>query len=140
MRRGRRQRMDEHQIRAEVNVTSLVDIAFVLLIIFVMTAPMMIGGVEVNLPQGDVKPLSSDGEPFYVTVRPDGRVFVEQTGMTLREFEASYPQLAQTGTFEKAYLRGDSAVSLGLLLKVLSVLERSGKPFAILGEPIQEGR
>src|SRR6185369_5622794 len=101
MRRSRRIRMDEHQIRAEVNVTSLVDIAFVLLVIFIMTAPMMIGGVEVNLPQGDVKPLASDAKPFYVTIRPNGRIFVEQTEMSLREFEQSFGQLMRASSVDR---------------------------------------
>jgi biopolymer transport protein TolR len=140
MRRSRRIRMDEHQIRAEVNVTSLVDIAFVLLVIFVMTAPMMIGGVEVNLPQGDVKPLSSESKPFYVTIRKDGRIFVEQTPMTLRDYEQSFGQLMRASPVEAVYIRGDSAVSYGLLVRVMGTVVKTGKPFKLLAEPLEAGQ
>jgi biopolymer transport protein TolR len=140
MRRGRRIQMNEHQIRAEVNVTSLVDIAFVLLVIFVMTAPMMIGGVEVNLPQGDVKPLSSESKPFYVSIRSDGRVFVEQSGMSLRDFEQSFGQLMRASPVDRVYVRGDSSVSYGLLVRVMSTVTKTGKPFSLLAEPLEAER
>ena len=100
MRHRRRLRGDDLPIRAEINVTSLVDIAFVLLIIFVITAPMLQGGVEINLPRGDVQPLPSTENPFFVSVQEDGRVFVENTLLTMDEFQSAFPQLARAGTFE----------------------------------------
>ena len=64
------------EMRAEINVTSLVDVAFTLLVIFIITAPILQGGVEVAVPRADVQPLTAQDEPFFVSVTPDGRVFV----------------------------------------------------------------
>ena len=134
MRRGRRLRGDDLPVRADINVTSLVDVAFVLLVIFIITAPILQGGVEVNMPRGDIKPLPADVKPFFVTLRPDGMVFVEQSGLTLLEFEQSFPQLAAAGTFERVYIRGDSLATLGALMRVMTTVNSTGKPFALVAE------
>ncbi len=122
-------------MRAEVNVTSLVDVAFVLLIIFIITAPIMQGGVEVNLPRGDVQPLTADDKPFFVTVQPDGTVFVEGTAMTLPQFQESFAQLAAAGAFERVYIKGDSMATHGAVMHVVTAIARTGKQFSfVVGE------
>lgn len=140
MRRGRRLRVDDLPVRAEVNVTSLVDIAFVLLVIFIITAPMLQGGVEVNMPQGNVKPIPSETKPFIVTLRPDGSVFLEQTRLSFTEFESAFPQLAKAGKFENVYLRADSLVTYASLIRVMSVVSTSGKRIALMAEPREPAR
>ena len=132
MRQRRRLRGDDLPIRAEINVTSLVDIAFVLLIIFVITAPILAGGVEVNLPRGDVEPLDTDTDPFFVTVRPDGTVFLEETAVTMEEFKTSFPQLAATGRFERVYIRGDSLSRYGAIMHVVTTIAKTGKQFSFV--------
>ena len=134
MRRRRRVRGDDLSIRAEVNVTSLVDVAFVLLIIFIITAPILTGGVEVNLPRGDVKPLNTEDKPFFVTVRTDGTVFVEDTPMPMAEFEKSFPQLAAAGRFDRVYIRGDSLARHGAIMHVLTTVAKTGKQFSFVVE------
>ncbi len=140
MRRGRRLRVDDLPVRAEVNVTSLVDIAFVLLVIFIITAPMLQGGVEVNMPRGNVKPLTSETKPFIVTLRPDGSVFLEQSRFTFPEFASAFPQLAKAGKFETVYLRADSLVTYGTLIRVMGVVSSSGKQVSLVAEPREPGR
>jgi biopolymer transport protein TolR len=132
MRHRRRFGGDDLPIRAEINVTSLVDVAFVLLIIFVITAPILTGGVEVNLPTGDVEPLETDLEPFFVTVRRDGSVFYENTQVTMREFQESFPQVAAAGEFERVYIRGDSLSSYGAIMRVLTTVAKTGKQFSFV--------
>jgi biopolymer transport protein ExbD len=132
MRHRRRLRGDDLPIRAEINVTSLVDVAFVLLIIFVITAPILTGGVEVNLPTGDVEPLDTDLRPFFVTVRPDGTVFVEGRAMSMPEFVQSFPQLASVGTFERVYIRGDSLARYGSIMHVVTTIAKTGKQFSFV--------
>ena len=132
MRHRRRHSGDDLPIRAEINVTSLVDVAFVLLIIFVITAPILTGGVEVNLPTGDVEPLETDVQPFFVTVRRDGTVFVEGTGMTMQEFIDGFPQLARAGDFERVYIRGDSLSPYGAIMHVLTTVAKTGKQFSFV--------
>jgi len=133
--RRRRLRGDDLPIRADINVTSLVDVAFVLLVIFIITAPILQGGVEVNLPRGDVQPVSSSERPFIVSVRPDGTVFLEETALTLEEFEAAFPQLAEAGTFERVYIRGDSLAVHGSMMRVITTVAAAGKPLLLVAEP-----
>ena len=132
MRHRKRLRGDDLPIRAEINVTSLVDVAFVLLVIFVITAPILAGGVEVNLPRGDVRPLETEDKPFFVTVRRDGTVFLENSPMTMVEFESSFPQLAAAGRFEKVYIRGDSLSNYGAIMHVVTTIASTGKQFAFV--------
>jgi biopolymer transport protein ExbD len=133
--RRRRLRGDDLPIRADINVTSLVDVAFVLLVIFIITAPILQGGVEVNLPRGDVQPVTSAERPFIVTVRPDGTVFVEETALSLEEFEVAFPQLAEAGTFERVYIRGDSLSYHGTMMRVIATVASTGKPLLLVAEP-----
>lgn len=132
MRGRRRLRGDDLPIRAEINVTSLVDVAFVLLVIFVITAPILTGGVEVDLPRGDVRALDASEKPFFVTVRPDGTVFIEDTQVSMPDFEKSFPQLAAAGAFERVYIRGDSLSRYGAIMRVVMTVASTGKQFSFV--------
>ena len=138
--RRRRLRGDDLLIRADINVTSLVDVAFVLLVIFIITAPILQGGVEVNLPSAEVPPLTAEDLPFMVTLRPDGTVFIEETPLTLTQFEESFPEMARAGTFERVYIRGDSLASVGALMRVIATVYGTGKPFALVADPRERQR
>lgn len=133
--RRRRPRGDDLPIRADINVTSLVDVAFVLLVIFIITAPILQGGVEVNLPRGQVQPATSNERPFIVTVRPDATVFVEETPLTVGEFEQVFPQLAEAGAFERVYIRGDSLAYHGTMMRVITTVAAAGMPLQLVAEP-----
>ena len=140
MRRRGRLRGDDLPVRADINVTSLVDVAFVLLVIFIITAPILTGGVEVNLPRGDVRPLETDERPFFVTVRPNGSVFLEETELTMQEFVESFPQLAAAGTFQRVYIRGDSLARHGAIMRVVTTVASTGKQFSFVVEQSEQGR
>jgi biopolymer transport protein TolR len=122
-------------VNAEINITSLVDVAFTLLVIFIIAAPSMLGGVEVAVPKAQVQPLTTESNPFYITVTRDGTVFVEKTQMTPEEFEHSFPQLAKAGTFKIVYIRGDSLASWGPMLKVIATVSSTGVKFGMVGQP-----
>ena len=133
MRRARGRRVADLPLSTDINVTSLVDVAFVLLIIFIMTAPALQGGIEVAIPRADVQALTARDDPFFVTVTRDGRVYIENTPTTVEEFERSFGQMA--GSVEHVYLRADSLVSYGPVLKVIATLARSEKTWSLVGEP-----
>ncbi|GMV05449.1 MAG: hypothetical protein AMXMBFR53_17270 [Gemmatimonadota bacterium] len=120
-------------LNAEINVTSLVDVAFTLLVIFIITAPILQGGIEVDVPKADVQPLTARDKPFFVTVARDGRVYIEETETTVEEFESGFNQLA--GNVEHVYLRADSLADYGPVLKVIATLARSEKKWSLVGEP-----
>lgn len=117
----------------DINVTSLVDVAFTLLVIFIITAPALQGGIEVAIPRADVQPLTARDDPFFVTVTRDGQVYIENTPTTVERFESSFDQLARN--VEHVYLRADSLTSYGPVLKVIATLVRSEKTWSLVGEP-----
>ena len=86
-RRGGRSRTDL-PINADINVTSLVDVAFTLLVIFIITAPILQGGIEVSIPRADVQPLTSEESPFFITITREGVIFMEETEVTLQALES----------------------------------------------------
>jgi biopolymer transport protein TolR len=108
----------ELPLMADVNVTSLVDVMLVLLIIFMITAPIMQGGVDVELPRAEARPLSPK-EGMVVTVTRDGRILVDQTPVTYRDFRVTRKP---TGV----YLQADDRVPYGDVVRVLAVVRGAG--------------
>jgi len=110
---------------ADINVTSLVDLAFTLLIIFMITAPIMQGGVDVQLPRAEARPLQPK-EGLIVSVDRQGRIFVDESPLTLEEFRAAFPAMVRTRKPSGVYLRGDARVDYGQVVRVLAVMRAAG--------------
>jgi biopolymer transport protein ExbD/biopolymer transport protein TolR len=115
----------EMNLNADVNVTSLVDVMLVLLIVFMITAPMMQGGVDVELPRAEVRPLSAK-EGMVVSVNRDGRIFVDQTPVTLRDFRVTFKSLVATRKPSGVYLQADTRVPYGQVVQVLAIIRGAG--------------
>lgn len=113
-------------LNAEINVTSLVDVAFTLLVIFIITAPILQGGIQVELPQAEAAPItSSDG--VIVTVARGGEIYIGDTPVrNLEDFELVFPQYVRDQEIESAYLKGDRAVPYGRVLEVLGFMKSLG--------------
>jgi biopolymer transport protein TolR len=127
-------------VNAEINVTSLVDVAFTLLVIFIITAPILQGGIEVSIPRADVRPITSQESPFFITVMRDGRIFMEETEVTLEELETTLPQLMEVGEVERIYIRADSLAPYGPVLKAMSTAVNSGVNWSVVAEPYRGSR
>lgn len=112
-------------LNAEINVTSLVDVAFVLLIIFMLVAPIMQGGVDVELPRAEARPLTAK-EGMVVTVDRQGRIFVEDTEVSYEDFRITFPSMVQTRDPSGVYLRADQGVPYGSVVRVLAVIRQAG--------------
>ncbi len=110
---------------ADINVTSLVDVAFVLLIIFMITAPIMQGGVDVQLPRAEARPLAAK-EGMVVTVDRGGRIFIDETPITYNDFRITFKSLVTTRKPTGVYLRADSRVAYGDVVRALAVIRASG--------------
>jgi biopolymer transport protein TolR len=123
MRRGRGR--DRLALNAEINVVSLIDVMMLLMIIFMITAPMMQGGVDISLPQAQARPLESRSG-LTVTVDRAGAIFVDETRMSLTEFGSSFKALAQRRGSGGVYLRADDRVQYGTVVKVLAIMRASG--------------
>ena len=122
---GRLGRRDRLPISADINVTSLIDIAFVLLIIFMIAAPMLQGGVDVQLPRAVARPLSTK-EGLIITVDRSGRVFVDREGMSFEQFRASVRAIVARRHPSGIFLRGDRNAPYGAVVRVLAVLREAG--------------
>ena len=115
----------ELPLMADVNVTSLVDVMLVLLIVFMITAPMMQGGVDVELPRAEARPLSPK-EGMVVSVNRDGRIFVDQTAVSYRDFRVTFKSLVATRKPSGVYLQADTRVPYGEVVRVLAVILGAG--------------
>ena len=134
---GRRGRRQDLPIRAEINVTSLVDVAFTLLVIFIIIAPALQGGVEVEVPTADVTPLTTDEDAFYVTVDRDNLIYLAGTEVALENIESSLPQLIRAAGTQMIYIQADSAASWGPVLRVIATVAQSeGIKYGLVGEPL----
>ena len=115
----------EMPLNADVNVTSLVDVAFVLLIIFMIAAPIMQGGVDVELPKVAARPLNSK-QGLVVSVNRQGRIFVDETPVSYRDFQSTFRAIVATRKPDAVYLRGDKGVSYGEVIRILAVIRATG--------------
>lgn len=115
----------ELPLLADINVTSLVDIAFTLLIIFMITAPIMQGGVDVQLPAAEARPLQPK-EGLIVSVDREGRVFIDRDPLSIDEFRAAFPAIVRRRTPSGIYLRGDSRANYGQVVRVLAIMRAAG--------------
>lgn len=136
---ARRNRRQDLPIKAEINVTSLVDVAFTLLVIFIITAPMLQGGVEIQVPEADVAPVTSQTEPIYVTVLEDGRVFLAETEVPTEDLRASLPQMLRAAGAKTVYIRGDARADYEDVLGIIATVSHvEGITFSLVADPIIE--
>ncbi len=136
---ARRTRRQDLPIKAEINVTSLVDVAFTLLVIFIITAPMLQGGVEIQVPEADVAPLTSDTEPIIVTVEQDGSVFLAETPVPAADVRTSLPQLLRASGKEIVQIKGDARASYEAVLQIIAIVSQiEGITISLVGDPLIE--
>lgn len=112
--------------KAEINVTPMVDVMLVLLIIFMVAAPLLTVGVAVDLPETSAEAMTDQGEPLAVTIASDGTIYVQDTPI---EFDQLVPHLravAQAGYSQRIYVQGDKTVEYDLVAKVIGELNAAG--------------
>ena len=112
-------------LNAEINVVSLIDVMLLLLVIFMITAPIMQGGVDVALPRAEARPLEPKSG-LVVTVNRSGQIFVDETRLTYAEFRASFRALSTRRANQGVYLRADQGVPYGTVVRVLAVMRAAG--------------
>lgn len=120
-----RRRRARGGLNADINVTSLVDVAFLLLIIFMIAAPMMQGGVDVRLPQAAARPLETR-EGVVVSVDRRGRIYIDQAPFAWADFRATFGAIVARRRPEAVYVRADRAADYGVVVRVLAVIRQSG--------------
>ena len=124
-RRGRR-RGGGNAAMSDINVTPMVDVMLVLLILFMVAAPLLTVGVPIDLPKTQAKELNTDSKPVTVTVTPDGKIFLLEKPVDIDGLIAALTPLTPNGTDDRVYLRGDSTANYGAVMKVMGVLSKAG--------------
>ena len=111
---------------SEINVTPFVDVMLVLLIIFMVTAPMMQHGVDVDLPKTNTQPLRIDKEPLILTVKADGRLFLARKLIPIAELRDKLNAIFEGDDVREIYLRADSDASYGTVVKAMVAAREAG--------------
>ena len=118
-RRGRRQ-------MSEPNVTPLVDVMLVLLIVFMVAAPLLTAGVAVDLPETASSPLPGQDEPLSVTVGRDGKVYLQESAIAVDQLAARLEAITQRNHDARIFVRGDKDVNYGLVMTVMGAIHAAG--------------
>ncbi|MEF3168330.1 MAG: protein TolR [Deltaproteobacteria bacterium] len=124
---------------SEINVTPLVDVMLVLLIIFMVTAPMMTKGLDVKLPETAAKPIPQKKEPVIITVRADGAVILGKAPVDLESLKTTLARMKEKGQAEQVLLRADKEVPYGVVAEVIGATREAGiEDLGLVTEPPED--
>lgn len=124
-RRGRRGGARASRL-SEINVTPFVDVMLVLLIVFMVTAPLLTVSIPVELPPTQAKQSAAETEPLAITVQADGKIFLQETPVTLEELVPRLRAISGEGYDREIYIRGDTNANYGLMAEVLASVSTGG--------------
>jgi len=111
---------------SEINVTPFVDVMLVLLIIFMVTAPLLTAGVPIDLPQTRARLLGQDREPLAVSIDNAGKVFLQNTEIPVEELVPKLMAISENGYNQRIFVRGDRTVDYGKVMEVMGLLNSAG--------------
>jgi biopolymer transport protein TolR len=128
-------------IMSEINVTPMVDVMLVLLIVFMVSAPLLTVGVPLDLPQSQAKSLDQDKEPLTISVDTQGKVFLQNTEIGVEELVPKLTAITQArgGFEERIYVRGDRRVDYGTMMRVMGRLSGAGFHRVALVTDVEQG-
>lgn len=121
---GRRRR--RANVMSEINVTPFVDVMLVLLIIFMVSAPLLTAGVPLDLPQSQAKALTADKDPISVSINAEGKIFLQDTEIPLDELVPKLKAIAAAGYEERIFVRGDRSGNYGAVMQVMGAISSAG--------------
>ena len=123
----------------EINMTPFIDVVLVLLIVFMVAAPMMTVGVPLDLPQSKASPLNSDTKPITLSIRQSGQIFLGEDELTDDTIVPRLTDTAKSGFEERVFVRGDKRVDYGRVAQVMAIVTGGGfKKVALVTEPDQK--
>ena len=124
---------------AEINVTPMVDVMLVLLIIFMVAAPMLTAGVPVDLPQSSAPSLSDEREPLTISVNNNGEIYLQNTKVELKDIVPRLNAITKQGYEERVYVRGDRNVNYGQVMRVMGTISAAGFKRVALVTEVEQG-
>ncbi len=136
---GRRRRGQRYRPMSDINVTPFVDVMLVLLIVFMVTAPLLTVGVPIDLPESQAKQLESKKEPLTISVDNEGRVFLQDTEIDIEELIPKLTAVAEQGVEERVFVRGDRTVDYGTVMRVMGRLNAAGFRHIALVTEMEQG-
>ena len=129
---------NNRRLMSEINVTPLVDVMLVLLIIFMVAAPMMIQGVDVSLPKTATRNIKTQDEPLMLTVNKEGQIFLESHKIELANLEMKVKKIFENRREKEVLLRADKDVSYGFVIEVIARVKRAGiNKLGMVTEPLE---
>jgi len=129
-----------HRLMSEINMVPFVDIVLVLLIIFMISAPMMYRGIDINLPQSSVNTIKQE-QRIMLAVDRDLNLFVDGEGVSITGLEATIQKKRRPGSDTTVYLKADRAVPYGAIISVMDIVKRLGiDKLGMVTEPLKEVR
>jgi biopolymer transport protein TolR len=136
-----RQRRRRRAVMSDINVTPFVDVMLVLLIVFMVSAPLLTVGVPLDLPQSQAKSLDQDREPLTVSVNVQGQVFLQDSEIKIDDLVAKLKAItdARGGADERIYVRGDKKVDYGKMMQVMGRLSAAGYHRVALVTEVEQG-
>jgi biopolymer transport protein TolR len=130
---------NDDRLMSEINVTPFVDVMLVLLIIFMVTAPMMIQGVEVSLPEATSKPLASEQEQLVVTIDQNNQVYINDFRVGVENLKEKLTQIVKNQKADEIYLRADKTVAYGMVVYVMSEIKGAGiEKLGMITDPVDD--
>jgi biopolymer transport protein TolR len=138
---GHRRRGRRRAVMSDINVTPFVDVMLVLLIVFMVSAPLLTVGVPLDLPQSQAKSLEQDKQPLTVSVNVKGQVFLQDSEIKIDELVAKLKAVtdARGGADERIYVRGDKKVDYGTMMQVMGRLSAAGFHRVALVTEVEQG-
>ena len=119
---GRRAR----SLMSEINVTPFIDVMLVLLVVFMITAPLLTVGVPVDLPEGEVPEIRGEDEPLAVTIDAQGKIYLQDTEITLDELAPRLSAVTSQKAETRIFVRGDKSIDYGRVMQVMGTLNEAG--------------
>jgi biopolymer transport protein TolR len=136
-----RSRRRAHKPMSDINVTPMVDVMLVLLIIFMVTAPLLTVGVEVDLPRTKASAIQGKDEPLAVTIDAEGRIFLQETELDIDTLAPRLMAITENNPDARIFVRGDKAITYGRVMEVMGTINSAGfRKVALVTERLEKVR
>ena len=125
-------------LNSEINITPMVDVMLVLLIIFMVTAPMLVSGIKVDLPETSSTPIEGNDEPLAISIDKDGRIYIMETMVSKSDLLDKLIAINDAKKDSRIFVRGDKSLSYGIIMEVVSIVSDAGFSKVALVTDIKE--
>lgn len=137
---GKKHRKHKRKLISEINITPFVDVMLVLLVVFMVTAPMMISGINVKLPQTTAAPISGNDEPLTITVTDKGFLYIQDVSIENKDLIAKLVAITKEKKDTRIFVRGDKDATYGTIMSVIGSINQAGYSHISLITQIEEER